>query len=191
MKKIEIQMSNEYERIMPPLVSDGLLASVGNADGKLIPVLIIDTSKRPDIENLMEIHSNFDAGDVESIWLKSPKQKNTLGLLLNFLNPTPCKIMLEFDLLKKYGLIDCIVRVQGLYLQCGRDGDRLASTMGHKRILLEVPSKHFQKEWNEIFQESAETKFMKDGLSRKEARISAKRLLTQWREMISVRMKDD
>jgi hypothetical protein len=178
MEKKEVLILNEYERIVPNIVSDPLIATVNAADGKFVPLLIIDTSNRPDIENLMEIHSRLGEGDVQSNWFQNPKQKLSLGLFMNFLKPTPCRIILEFDLLTRSGLVDCIVRAQGLYIQCGRDGDRYISTMNHNKILIEVPSKEFQKKWDSLFQESCETKFRKQGLSRKEARVSAKAFIT-------------
>ncbi len=186
----DIPLNNEIEGAPVPIVSDGAIATIGVADGRLVPLIIIDTASRPDVENLMRVHKHVEIGDVESAWVRLSMKNESIGLMLNFLRPSRCIVILQFDLPFRAGLVDWIVRAQGLYLQSGREGDRLKSTIGKERILIEVQTRAFQKEWDRMLLNAKERDFRKLGLSRTEAKRSAQEFVNHWRKMVAMRIKD-
>lgn len=46
-----------------PIVADGAIASQV-ADGRMTPLVIIDTTDRPDVEELVRLHNHLSPGDV-------------------------------------------------------------------------------------------------------------------------------
>ena len=49
-----------------PILADAAIATEKIGNGKLIPVLILDTSERPDVAELIRIHAHLPQGDVIS-----------------------------------------------------------------------------------------------------------------------------
>jgi len=191
-KKAEIPVSSEIEGTPVPIVSDAAISSIGVADGRLLPLVIIDTSSRPDIEDAIKAHLHLRPGDAESGWVKaSSKDNDRIGLLLNLKKPSSCVVLLNFNIVSNGGLVDLIVHGQGLYLQAGRMGDRLKSTMDKERILVEVPSKDFQEEWNKMYHNAIERDFRKRGAKKHEAKKMSEKFIASMREFGSFRMKDE
>jgi len=188
--KERIQLRHSIEADPVPIVSDAGVASRGVADGRLIPLFILDTSKRPDIDDMIRAHRHLGPGDAKSAWaLRSRFDKTRLQLLLTIEKPSHCTILLEFDVIRQGGVIDQIIQSQGFYLQAGRPGDRLLSTIEHERILVEVPSREFRGEWQRIFRKAVVKDCKRRGLSRAEAKEKASLFIKEWREITSKRMK--
>lgn len=189
-KQISIELNNEIEKTPVPIVSDAAVASVGIGDGRLLPVLIIDSSSRPDIEDMVKAHKHLGSGDADTIWLKRSKQKDEkIGLAIIITKPSRCVILLEFDILNQGSLVDLIVHSRGLYLQCGRKGDRLFSTIAEDRILVEVPSINFQQEWNKLLHDTLTRDFRKQGYKKHEAKKLSEEVVQAWRDFGGFRMK--
>lgn len=186
-----IRLNDVTERVPVPIIHDGVEAARGVGDGRMFPVVIIDASARPDIKDMIKAHKHSGLGDVETYWIKFPSRKDSIGLVLSITQPSRCIIMLEFNLERQGGLVDQIVQSQGLYLQCGRKGDRLITTRGEERILAEVPSKEFRNEWEKIFQQSLENRYRGEGLNRREARRASETLIQKWRGLLAFRMQSD
>jgi len=82
-QKKELPIRNKAEKEPVPIVSDASVAMQGTADGRIIPVLIIDTSLRPDIEDMIQAHKHIGAGDVKSAWsVPSRFNINRISLVL-------------------------------------------------------------------------------------------------------------
>ncbi len=188
--KEKFKICNEIEKIPVPIVSDAAMASRDIADGKLIPLVIIDTTSRPDIEDLIKAHRSLGPGDANSSWGRLSKNKNLINLILEFKKPSRCVLILEFDIIKQGIIIDQIVITKGLYIQYGREGDRFSSTVDHPRIFVEIPSSGFREEWNKVFHNALE----KDGkinkkMSRSEAKEYSKSVIKELRKFGRMRMK--
>lgn len=191
-KKTAIELSNPAEKEPVPIVWDAVVASRGLAEGRMIPLLIIDTSQRPDIEDMVRAHEHFGPGDATSTWaLPSRFDKSRIGLVLSITKPSRCIIILEFDVASQGGVVDQIVHAQGVYLQPGRLGDRLASTIDKDRLLVEVPSTEFHKDWDKIFRKALNKEFRKRGLARSKAKQAAEDFMKEWRRFGSIRMSGD
>jgi hypothetical protein len=188
--KTEILLSSEIEMLPVPIVSDALVASRDVADGRALPVLIIDTSSRSDIEDMIKIHKQIRTGDVRSIWSLNSKDKNVLNLTLSFENPSKCVVVLEFDIIKYFGLIDQIMHMYSFYLHYGRKGERYINTMDRENIIVEVPSTHFFKEWDKLLRQALIKNAKKEfKLSRADAKERTEKLISECREIFSKRKK--
>lgn len=166
-----------------PIVGDGAVATGRVLGGRLVPVLILDTSDRPDIEELIRVHRHMPPGDAASSWGRRPRRVGTVVLLLESSRPSQLKILLEFDIASQSMLVDFILRVRAVYLQSGTVDDRVAETMEHERLLIEVPDTGFEPEWEEFLRRGLSRDFRRRGLSKREARQAARRAIGEWRRL--------
>lgn len=183
----QIELTNPEELIPVPIVADAAVATVQVKGGILIPVLLIDTSSRPDIEKLVRLHTlHHHTGECKSGWGYPDATKNVdlkkINLILQFLNPSKCTVILEFDILKQGGVVDQIVQAEALYLQPARPGERFGNNINREKILVEVPSKNFAGEWNVMFDSVLKEDIRKKGLDRKEAQEFVRKFKESWRE---------
>jgi hypothetical protein len=181
----------EYQFQPVSIVGDGAVASAGAALGKLIPVLIIDTSNRPDITDLISAHALQPSGDVSAWWgnpLNSSSDPGSLiHLFLHFTRPIESLLIIQFRR-KHSGLVDQIVRTKLVYIQGGRDGGRLSSTYDEKRILVEVRAEEFDGTWEQILLKSIIADFRARGLNKNQSKKAASEFISSWRELNDIRM---
>lgn len=183
----KITFNNAIERIPLKLVSTAAAASAGIADGRLIPVLLVDTSSRSDIDDLIKVHKYIAPGDVTITWGQFSGKQNSINLILSFERPVKCTAILEFDILKDGGIVDQIVLSEALYLQSAKEGERLLSTLDRERLLVEVPSKHFQPRWNDMLLKALESDGKRKGMSKKQAREYSSGVIREWRKFGEMR----
>jgi hypothetical protein len=62
------------------------------------------------------------------------------------------------------------------------------NTFDNERMLVEVPSRHFRKEWDKILQKAMTKDFQRKGLSRNDAKIATESFIKEWRQFGSHRM---
>jgi hypothetical protein len=158
------------EAVPVPIVSDALIASRGIGEGRMIPLVILDTSERLDIDELVRAHQEHAPGDTSTIWARRSRWSEVLLLLFRFERPVRCTVLLEFQPDRLGIVVDQAVRSQAIYLQPGRPGDRLMNTPDNPRILAEVPSSGFAAEWNRMYHAALAKDFRRRGLSRKAAK---------------------
>ncbi|HYT57741.1 MAG TPA: hypothetical protein VEQ38_23790 [Verrucomicrobiae bacterium] len=188
-RRLTIQLNNEVEKKPVPIVWDAGVATGDVGDGRFIPVLIIDTTDRPDIEDMVRAHKHLGPGDADSVWSRPSRLvSNKIQLILSFTKPTRCVLSLEFDLERLGGILDQIIHAEGVYLQPGRPGDRLVTNLDKERVLVEVPSKQFRGEWENIYLKSLKKRFRKGGLSRSQAKQATRDFVIEWRKVGSIRV---
>jgi hypothetical protein len=182
MKKTKILKSDPIS-----VVGDGLVSITGRGEGRPIPSIIIDTSHRPDIDDLIRAHENLRPGDAASQWGTAPLAKASIVLNLRFLKPMQCEFAIAFVPYTHTILIDAILHAQALYLIAGRTGDKLSTTMNHPKIIVEVPRSVFADKWDKRMPKIVAQRFRAQGLTRKEARSAARDKMNSIREMWSMR----
>lgn len=187
--KVEITLRDPAESVPLRIVSDAMIATSRVGEGRMIPLVILDTSNRPDVEEMVRVHEHVSPGDVESIWTHPKGNKGKVTLVLSFVRPMELAIFIEFDILKEGGLVDRIVSARALYIQPGRDGDRLASTLGHQRIIVEVPETGFDDHWNKVLRKVIFRDYRAHGLSRSESKLATERFIREWRGFTGMRVK--
>lgn len=173
------------------IVSDGATAQPGVGEGKLFPVLILDASDRPDISELVRVHQHLPTGDVFVQWGKPVFSKGSVVLELSFVRPFEIVIPLEFNIVHDGVMIYQILASRALYIQPGRPGDRVSTTVGNPRILVEVSSTGFESEWERM----SRTHIMRDlrskGLGRSQAKQTASLLIEEMRRFGKFRAGED
>lgn len=170
------------------IVSDAAIASSHIANGKTIPLIILDTVKHPEIDEMIKMHHGIKYGEVNSQWAKSIDNRQIL-LCIDILEPTTISFKIQFDIIANGGLIDIIVESQLLYLQGGKIGDRYRNTMNAPNILLEIPSNDFKNEWINIFNKAYTKHFRSLGMNKKDAKKAAKQMRIEWGVIRDMRMK--
>src|SRR5439155_6801435 len=100
--------------LVVPIVHDGAIAGP-IADGRLLPVLFIDTSERRDVRELLRVHEQLGSGDVEFDWGLSLDNKDDAILYLRFLRPMEVKVILLFDVRRQAILVEGILSGGGAY----------------------------------------------------------------------------
>lgn len=104
MRKYAVDLNHPREKGLVPVVSDAVMLSVGLAEGRAIPILILDTSLRPDIDILVQAHKHFGQGDAKSTWAASGLfDRRHLNLIVEFVKPQRCVIMLQFNIAQHGG----------------------------------------------------------------------------------------
>ena len=145
------QKTSIDRRLLVPIVADGAIAGPV-ADGRLIPVLILDTHARPDVAEAIRLHRHFpQGGDATSQWGSSRDDDDRVMLDLQFEAPVEVRLVIPFSIETQGILVDSIVSTGAVYLQAGQPGDRLREKMFAPRVLVEIPETGFQPEWERLF----------------------------------------
>ncbi|MGE4337019.1 MAG: hypothetical protein AB7E55_13725 [Pigmentiphaga sp.] len=183
-----ISVAGKHEAVPLRIVGDAAIASSVIGDGRLIPLLILETSERPDLEELIRVHQHLPPGDVNSQWGHVEGSEGTVHLLLAFKKPMEIVVIVEFDILRHASLVDQVLLAKACYLQAGREGDRLIHNPDAAKIIMEIPDTGFQEAWDEMYFKSTVKRMRADGLSRAEAKQAAKLYIDQWRTFGRMRM---
>lgn len=182
-KQVEIPIKHPWEAQPARIINDAAVATVGVGDGRLIPLLIIDSGERPDIEELVRVHEHLPPGDVKVQWGDLKSGPGAIALLLRFTRPAEVLLVLNFDIVRQGGVVDQILSSRALYLQPGREGDRLSNTLAAKRILIEVPETGFSKKWDGILFKHLVKDFRRKGLPKHQAKEATKGFIEEWRKL--------
>ncbi len=158
-------------------------------EGRFIPLLIIDTTKRTDIDDMVKAHEKLPPGDVESQWGRIFKVEINVALILQFHRPSEILVVLDFDIARQGILIEQILNAKALYLQPGRPGDKLKTTLENPRILIEVPDPKFKKKWKKIWHKEMSKAMREKGLNRKDSKIAAETAIREMQKMSDFRMR--
>ena len=191
--RVKIPIRHRSEALAVPIVADGTVATAVMGEGRNIPLLILDTSSRPDIEAMVRAHQEFGPGDATSVWSFKERLFGHASplLVLQVTKPSECVVLIEFDMTKRQGLlVDQILWSQGVYLQPGRPGDRVALTLDNPKILCEVPaSKAYKEKFQKIHEKAIFHEFRKMGMGRSDSKRSVHVLLKKWREVFHRRIQ--
>ncbi len=187
--KAQLSIGSIKENTTVPIIADAAIATSGVGEGRLIPLVIIDTSKHRHVEDLVNAHDNLSPGDAETTWGWQAGSKDSILLIIDFKKPIETTINLKFNIIHQGGLVDLIMSSKALYLQPGRQGDRLRNTMDNPRILIEIPDTGFKCVWVDKWKKTTFRQLRNHGLSRTEARKGSQELIDQLRETFSFRFK--
>ena len=166
--KIHKPKAKKRKAILPymhvvDIVADGTLADSRQAGGLQVPVLVLDTSQRPDINDVLLAHSyeHLDNGDVETIWTQS--DANWIGLDVQFKRPVETRAIIRFPLPKYAMLIHLTLTAQSLRIHPGQPGSKFsdfyfpvesddrAVESTSESLFLDVPRGGFEIIWNDMY----------------------------------------
>lgn len=185
-----IELSHEREKDALRIVADGVIGHAGVGEGRLIPLVILDTSNRPDLEECIRVHQYVGAGDVKCQWGQLIGHHNTVALILSFIRPAELVVIVEFDLQRHHGvLVEQVLGTKALYIQAGREGDRLKHDVNLPKVILEVPDTGFRRKfWDKIYSRYTTAQMRERGLNRADAKRAAKESIVELRKLGTVRM---
>jgi hypothetical protein len=184
------------KRHMEKIASSDIVPVAGDAglagptpEGLMVPLLILDTTDRPDIDEVIRVHSHISPGDVELRWASIAGHPDDIALVLDFIRPVATRVAIRFSIEKQAILVDMALRARALFLQAGRPGDRLIHDIDRPKIIVELEGGEFGREWEAIFLRQMTNYFSRKGkLSKKKAYPLARLLLDRLREQTSFRM---
>ena len=177
--KIDFSKIDAYE-----IIKSGKMSIPGIADGKLIPLIIIDEDKSQKLKQLIKIHYDLPPGDIETIWgtpltIFTPK---TLRLTFNFSKHMDLSFCLIFEVKERYSLIDEIFQAQAIYLNTSnKNTDSVKSVQGG--ILVEVPATNAKPKWEKLLFETVKDIYKKEKISKKELNKITKEHISTMRQM--------
>lgn len=181
-----------------PIISDAVVAADGIGDGKFIPVILLDTTQRPDIDDLVRFHEYTPSGDVWCTWgsnkahkySRKPIDFTKFALFLEFERPSKTFVNIEFDVKQQGILVESILLSGAFYLQPAKILERFIDDMDKPKILVEVPETGFRDFWDSQWRKIIVKEFKRDGLNRSDAINAAKKTIKQAKERLSLRTTD-
>ncbi len=172
------------DNLFVPIVRDLAIAEGGTAEGRVIPVLVLDCRKHPELQHHLRLHESVPVGDHNCTW---GANKKFVFLLFEFLRPTKLKIGIKFEIEKEFSLADGIVQARGVYLQSNESEDKVLGGLLAPRILVEVPPGTVLNDWDKRLLTALTKRMKREGLDRKQARDAAIEALKRTREIWSLR----
>lgn len=184
---IPVRTPEESQILM--IVGDAAIATVKVGHGHLIPLIIVDTTNRPDISEVIAMQGHLPAGDVVIQWGELVGRRDHIALILRFERPIEGMAIIEFDIAKQGILVEHILQSNALYIQSGMPGDRLGHDLDRPKMLIEVPDTNFKETWEKLYFNAIVQRMRNNGLNRKVAKVAAQNYLTKVREIASFRIK--
>lgn len=185
-------MSNKvtvYEHDYVDLVGDGAIANQKTADGRLIPVLILDTTVKKELEYLVKMHSETNLGDVTSIWAFKRFNHKFVTLVLYFTSPMELKVAISFNVIQHSNIIEGIMISRAVYIQPGSPGDKIQHAINAPKILVEIPARTTFDNWEDILKKAVTKKLKKEGVGRKSLKAAVNDYISLGRDIWGRRLK--
>lgn len=149
------------------VVSDAVWASE-QAEGKALPILVLDTTAHPLVEQAINEVGGLPMGDVSTNWGCSPDE-SVVYLRLDFIRPIRARASIRFHVATQGVLVDLILHARVIMLQSGTAGTKFRDNFHAPRLQVGVALNGFEAEWERIFQEQTARKFRDRGVPRKQA----------------------
>jgi hypothetical protein len=190
-KVSEIELHHPRDGRPVPIVADAGLSSRGLHGGRLLPVLLLDTSDRPDVAEYIRIHEELGPGDIKYQWGQIEGHQGTVALFLTCIRPMELFFVLEFDIVKQGILVEQALTGEGIYLTRAEGADdRLSKNLERPKVIFEVGDIDFRKVWDELFYKHLAAHFRENGLTRRESRQAALSAIEEIRKLGALRMRD-
>lgn len=174
--------------LIVPIVGDAAIAGPP-ADGRLIPVLILDTTEHPAVDELIRVHDHLSPGDALSTWAIL-RGVGDVVLLLTFERPIAAEIALRFNVEREAILVETMLTGGAVYLQSGAAGDRLSTTLDAPRVLVELPDSGFRTHWDAHLKKLMTTLMARRlGLGRRPAAAAALTVIAELKRLAAFRMR--
>jgi hypothetical protein len=181
-----VTLNREQEAEVLRIVADGAIAHGHVGEGRIIPLVILDTTNRADVEEYIRVHQFTEPGDVKCQWGQVFGHDDTVALILSFQRPAQVVAIIEFELDRNHGsLIDQALAAKSIYIQAGREGDRLKHNLDLPKVIVEVPDLGFMEIWDDIYLRHTTAKIRAKGASRADAKRLARTFIDDMRKISS------
>lgn len=170
----------------PPLeiLEDAAISTPTLADGRLLPLVILDLRQRPDIQRLIDTQHLFPPGDVTTSWGREAKlmrSPDDFHLLFNFLRPVPATAAIRFDLRTRGAIADLAMRSKAIWLQGGIVGDKVSSTFTtHMKLIVGIGAEITRKKWEKLWRKALVRRYTAQGLSKEECYTRAENYMAKF-----------
>jgi len=183
-------LKSPAEGMPVPIAGDAALATAGIVDGKLVPLLILDATNRPDLAEAIRVHQDFAAGDVVVQWGAMPDSQDKVALFLRFLRPIELNAIIEFDIVKQGIVVEHILMAGAMYIQAGKPGDRLVHNPNLPKMIVQIAETGYRPYWDKLFLKAITRDLRAHGHSRADAKRVAQNYIRELRNMSDFRMLD-
>ena len=188
---IEFFAKDRREVLPLRIVADAAMSTRGLHGGRILPVVLLDTADRPDLDDLIGVHRINGPGDLTFYWGQIEGHKGTVGLFLTFIRPMEIFAIIEFDIVRHGLLLDLALSGQGIYIaRSNGDDDRFRKAIDSPKLLVELADTGFGKKWNEIFHKQIAEHFRENGLSKSESKNAAMSAISELRKIGALKMND-
>lgn len=174
--------------IVVQVANDAMIMNRDECDGKMLPVVILDTENHPNVDEFIKIHRTCAEGEVKYAWGMT-EDKKYINLYINSISPIETSFIIEFEASNKYALVDRIVETNLLILQSGKKGDRITFTWDKDRILLEIPDTGFEEYWSDLKKEIQRKHFLSKGIKKKDVNKVIELMDDEWNSVIKRHFK--
>lgn len=163
------KVKSQKDDISTEVVASAAIANVGVANGRNIPVVIVESDSDKKIEKLITTHQAVSNGSCTSQWGITVGNEYVI-LVLTFSTPVEQKLFLFFDVIKYGIIVNQILYSKCMYLMTGNKDTKFSEHLNEPRILLEIPCDDFEGEWKKIYKKEF-SKFLqkKHKLAKREA----------------------
>jgi hypothetical protein len=184
------KIASRDSREIVPIVRDGAIAMQGEFNGRLVPLLRLDTSHRADVADLIGIHSTGLSGDVTTQWGELFGGRRNVALFLDFVKPYQTSAILKFDIVTQGIIVDSVLNSKHLYLEVGSAGDVSPVLSDERaRMLVLMPETGFDLVWPTLRSKALYAHYRSKGLSRKDSKQAASTHADVSRELVAARLK--
>lgn len=159
--------------IVVPIAGDGAIGHPDVADGRIIPVLIVDCSNHNNLYEFILLQESTPPGDVSVTWGRERFNKRAVYLTIAFHRPIATKAVFRFAIPAQAGLVDGIIHSRGVYLQPLQSGKSVSEGIDGPKIVVEVPPAATFDEWPEIHHAAIVRDYRRQGAPKKIARALA------------------
>lgn len=156
------------------IVADGSIGSPLQANGLQVPVLVLDTSQRQDLDDVFHAHSfeHLNNGDVRTIW-SSQTNGNWVGLEINFERPVETRAIIRFSVPHYSALVHLALSSQAVIIHPGQPGSKFkdvhfpeesdgSQTPKQGGLFLNVPHGGFEQVWEKMYRKQLFKYFKKE-----------------------------
>jgi hypothetical protein len=162
------------------IIGDAAIATESMVQGRLVPVLLIDCSERPDVQELIRLHEDRLQGSAGSQWGSRMDGHNNILLHIEFSMPLKASFYIEFQVPGQAALVELIMISKCVYLQHAVPGERFVHDIYRNRILIEVPHNGFEEIWPRMYRNIIEEDLKRRGLAKDQAQPTAAEFVARW-----------
>jgi hypothetical protein len=164
------------------IVSDPGMAIVRDTDSKVIPIVQIDATDRPDIVSLIAAHGPGVVGEAATQWgRRVGAPEGTVTLFLDYQRPLRVLIFMDLHIVHYGFLVDEILRAGELYIQAIQTPSAANAASGPSRMRVVVADTGFGLLWDRLLEDELARELRKQGLSATKAKTSTAEIIRGWR----------
>ncbi len=173
---------------MLTIVSNALVMQKNFADGRPIPLIIIDTTEYTEVRRAIELHAGTNEGEVNFTWGRT-KDSKYITLVVEAISPVEIKYMIVFEANMHCSVLDVILKTRLLYIQAGEVGDKISRKLDSPRILFELPITDFESEIKQILEKEKVKSFKRMNVKKRDLKKVIKGFDAEWNSFTAKRFK--